>query len=85
MFTLDAAREDEVVAELKPAKGQDLGAGKGQEIKTTLRGGVVGLIFDGRGRRPFNLPEDQETRVSKLHEWSEATGEYEDVAEPVVG
>ncbi len=85
MFTVEAAREDQVVAELKPVKGLDLGAGKGQEIKTTLQGGVVGLIFDGRGRRPFNLPEEQVSRVAKLHEWSEATGEYEDVAEPVVG
>ncbi len=85
MFVVPADREDEVTAELKPVKGLDLGAGKGQEIKTTLRGGVVGLIFDGRGRQPFVLPEQQSERVGKLQEWSEATGEYEDAAQPVAG
>jgi len=85
MFVVPAAREDEIAAEIKPAKGLDLGAGKGQEVKTTLRGGVVGLIFDGRGRRPFALPEDHGQRVAKLQEWSAAVGEYEDNAEPVAG
>ncbi len=85
MFVIPADREDEVTAEIKPAKGLDLGAGKGQEVKTTLRGGVVGLIFDGRGRQPFVLPEQQSERVGKLQEWSEATGEYADAAEPVAG
>ena len=75
MFMLPAAREDRVKAVLTPVKGLDLGAGKGQEVTTELRGGVVGLIFDGRGRQPFSLPEDA-TRVAKLREWSAATNEY---------
>jgi uncharacterized protein (TIGR01319 family) len=85
LFVIPATHEDEVAAVLKPAKGLDLGAGKGQEVKTKLRGGVVGLIFDGRGRRPFVLPEDHTERVAKLQEWSAAVGEYEDNAQPVVG
>ncbi len=76
LFLIPAARDDRVQASLKPAKGLDLGAGKGQELRTELRGGVVGLIFDGRGRRPFTLPEDATERVAKLQEWSEATAEY---------
>ena len=84
MWQQPAAYEDEVQAQFKPAKGFDLGAGKGQELTTTLRGGVVGLIFDGRGRRPFLLPADPAQRMAKLLEWSAATGEYEDAAaEPV--
>jgi uncharacterized protein (TIGR01319 family) len=76
MFTLPATREDRVKAVLKPVKGIDVGAGKGQEVSTELRGGVVGLIFDGRGRQPFTLPEEADQRVARLREWSDATDEY---------
>ncbi len=76
MFTLPATHEERVKATLKPAKGIDIGAGKGQEVVTELRGGVVGLIFDGRGRQPFTLPDAAEERVAKLREWSLATDEY---------
>ncbi len=55
-------------AELDPLRGLDLGAGKGHKIETELSGGVVGIILDGRGR-PFNLPEDDKTRIRKLKEW----------------
>jgi hypothetical protein len=70
-----ATYDDHVKAVLRPAKGIDVGAGKGQEVHTELRGGVVGLIIDGRGRQPFALPEDA-TRIAKLREWSAATAEY---------
>jgi len=76
MFLVPATHEEPVKAQLKPAKGLDLGAGKGHEIETELRGGVVGLIFDGRGRQPFVLPEEPVERIAKLREWSEATEEY---------
>ncbi|MBM4132071.1 methylaspartate mutase, partial [bacterium] len=75
LLLVPAAREDRVRAVLRPIKGLDVGAGKGQELQTELRGGVVGLIFDGRGRQPFALPEDA-TRIAKLREWSLATAEY---------
>ena len=76
MFTIEATYDEPVKAILKPVKGLDLGNGKGQEVTTDLRGGIVGLIFDGRGRRPFTLPTDSGTRVAKLREWSQATNEY---------
>jgi len=75
LFLVPATHEDHVKAVLRPVKGIDVGAGKGQEVHTELRGGVVGLIFDGRGRQPFALPEDA-TRIAKLREWSAATAEY---------
>jgi len=75
LLLVPAGREDRVRAVLRPVKGLDIGAGKGQELQTELRGGVVGLIFDGRGRQPFALPEDA-TRIAKLREWSLATAEY---------
>ncbi|MCD6310251.1 MAG: glutamate mutase L [Candidatus Eremiobacteraeota bacterium] len=63
-------------AELQPARGFDLGEGKGAKIKTTLHGGVVGIILDGRGRNPFNLPKDKQKRIDKLHQWAEALKAY---------
>jgi len=55
-------------AELEPLKHLDLGRGKGNKVTAELSGGIVGLILDGRGR-PFELPEDDKTRVASLKEW----------------
>ena len=67
-----------VKAILTPGKGLDLGAGKGEIIKTTIYGGVVGLFLDGRGR-PFMLPESKTERISSLQKWSTATNEYPNI------
>ncbi len=64
-----------VGAVLTPGKNQDIGAGKGEVIETTIFGGVVGIILDGRGR-PFHLPEDAATRIQNLKDWSRAANEY---------
>ncbi len=56
-------------ATLKPGRGLDIGAGKGQEIKTELHGGVVGIVLDTRGRRPFTLPLEASERVPLLKKW----------------
>ena len=69
-------------AVLKPEKGFDVGEGKGRERTVTLKGGVVGLVFDCRGRRPFRLPEDRARRIAKLAEWNEALGIYPAKAAP---
>ncbi len=73
---------ERVEAVLKPEKQFDVGEGKGRERKVSLRGGVVGLIFDCRGRRPFALPEDRTRRIAKLTEWNEALGIYPSAAAP---
>ncbi len=64
-----------VKASLDPAKSLDIGEGKGHRIETEVSGGVVGIILDGRGR-PFRLPEDEKTRVTKLKEWMHALDIY---------
>ena len=69
------AEYEPINATLSPAKGMDVGAGKNEEINTTLYGGVVGLVFDGRGR-PFNLPTENDKRISSLNVWSNAMNEY---------
>jgi uncharacterized protein (TIGR01319 family) len=60
----------------RPARGFDLGAGKGGEIEVEAEGGVVGLIFDTRGRNPFVLPVEASVRVPKLIEWIKALDAY---------
>ncbi|MCD6337139.1 MAG: glutamate mutase L [Candidatus Marinimicrobia bacterium] len=65
-------------AEIIPARGVDVGSGPGQVVKTKIYGGLVGVIIDARGRRPFVLPEHPAERVSKLQEWSKAINEFED-------
>jgi uncharacterized protein (TIGR01319 family) len=63
-------------AVLRPERGFDVGAGKGKEREVTLKGGVVGLIFDCRGRQPFGLPTERQSRIAKLNEWNETLGVY---------
>ena len=64
-----------VKATLRPGRGLDIGAGKGETIETTVFGGVVGLLLDGRGR-PFILPHSKTERIASLQKWSIATNEY---------
>jgi hypothetical protein len=59
-----------------PERGFDLGAGKGKPLEARLLGGVVGLIIDARGRRPFVLPADPADRITRLRTWNRALGMY---------
>jgi uncharacterized protein (TIGR01319 family) len=67
-----------IEAEIQPARGVDVGDGPGQSIKTNIYGGLVGIIVDARGRRPFVLPENPAQRVSALQAWSKAVKEFEE-------
>lgn len=64
----DMPYETEVNFEIEPAKGFDVGAGKGKKVIKSLRGGVVGLIIDTRGR-PFSFDRNYENRVEALNDW----------------
>jgi uncharacterized protein (TIGR01319 family) len=59
-----------------PERGFDLGAGKGKPVTRTVRAGVVGLVIDARGRRPFALPDDPSARIARLREWNRALDLY---------
>ena len=61
--------------ELRPAKGVDVGEGKGNASTRPVKGGVVGLLLDGRGR-PLQLPAEQQTRVAALTRWYKAVDLY---------
>jgi hypothetical protein len=59
-----------------PERGFDLGVGKGKPLTAEILGGVVGLIVDARGRRPFTLPEQAAERIGRLRAWNRAIGLY---------
>jgi hypothetical protein len=61
---------------IEPDRAFDMGSGKGKAIDITVRGGVVGLIVDARGRRPFELPKDKTKRIEKLRAWNRALNIY---------
>jgi hypothetical protein len=60
----------------RPERGFDLGPGKGKPLEADVTGGVVGLIVDARGRRPFVLPEDPAQRIERLRAWNRALDLY---------
>ena len=67
---------EEAEATLIPGKGLDIGAGIDEQIICKVRGGVVGIILDGRGRQPFTISEDINVRIDSLVKWSNEVEEY---------
>lgn len=64
--------EGRVKLRVGPERSFDLGEGRGRAIEREIRGGVVGLIVDTRGRQPFRLPEAEAERIERLRAWSQA-------------
>ncbi|MBQ3643539.1 MAG: glutamate mutase L [Candidatus Riflebacteria bacterium] len=60
---------------VKPKWGFDMGNGDGKEFEGEVHGGVVGVIFDTRGR-PFTLPKDNSERVKVVKSWYKAMNLY---------
>jgi hypothetical protein len=60
---------------IHPAKQVNVGAGAGVSVTREVQGGVVGLLFDGRGR-PLQLPADHAARVAALKKWYQAVDLY---------
>jgi hypothetical protein len=73
LFSLAAG--EEAVVSITPARAVDAGAGKGVPVERRARGGVVGLVLDGRGR-PLQLPKKEDERVRALKEWHQALNLY---------
>ena len=61
---------------LTPARGVDVGGGPGMRVTRKLRGGQVGLVLDGRGRRPLLVPTVKAARVAAAARWSAALDMY---------
>jgi len=60
---------------VRPVRGWDAGGGPGARVETEVEGGLVGIIFDARGR-PLELPEREKDRVQKLTEWIRELNAY---------
>ena len=73
LFSL--TRDQQATVRLQPSKQVDLGEGPGQSFTRTVKGGVVGLMLDARGR-PLQLPTDQTARIALLTRWYQAVGLY---------
>jgi len=76
LVRLDYPESGRVQLTVTPERGFDVGAGRGRPVTRTVRGGVVGLVVDTRGRRPFELPEDASTRIARLRAWNQALELY---------
>ncbi|MEO0138478.1 MAG: glutamate mutase L [candidate division WOR-3 bacterium] len=68
---------------LEPIRGADVGEGRGKKYMAEVEGGVVGLIFDGRGR-PLYIPENDDERIESLIKWYESLDVYPRILETVV-
>jgi len=66
---------EEAQMTLEPARGFDVGKGRGSRVEARVSGGVVGVIIDCRGR-PFTLPTDVGERVAKLKGWMKELNAY---------
>jgi hypothetical protein len=66
---------EEATVAMTPARSVDLGVGKGVPVERRARGGVVGVVLDGRGR-PLQVPTQAEERVRALKRWHAALNLY---------
>ncbi len=60
---------------VEPARGFDLGAGPGTPLEREVRGGMVGLILDARGR-PLLLPSERSACRQAMTKWVTAMKLY---------
>jgi uncharacterized protein (TIGR01319 family) len=67
--------DERAKVELRPAKLVSLGKGNGVPVTQEVRGGVVGLLLDGRGR-PLVLAKDDPSRLAALMRWAQAVNLY---------
>jgi hypothetical protein len=58
---------------VRPRHGIDAGFGPGRSGTLTIRGGIMGLVIDSRGR-PIRLPADSGRRREALKKWRSSLG-----------
>ncbi|MGE3152509.1 MAG: glutamate mutase L [Nitrospiraceae bacterium] len=75
LILIPLAHEHPATIALMPDPLCDVGQGKGQPVTREVRGGIVGLLLDGRGR-PLQLPSDPSIRQAQLERWSRTLDLY---------
>ncbi len=68
--------DEEAVVEVNPARRFNMGDGHGKTVKKTVRGGLVGLVIDTRGR-PLIMPDKKDERRKVMAKWYEDFGMYD--------
>jgi uncharacterized protein (TIGR01319 family) len=65
--------EETATLQLEPTRKFNLGPGPGKTLEAQVRGGVVGLILDARGR-PLCLPAEAQERICLRKGWMRELG-----------
>jgi hypothetical protein len=68
------------IVEANPTRHFDVGEEPGKPSRRRMRGGVVGLVLDGRGR-PIALNPDDAERRKQLMTWGEVMNSYAELSE----
>ena len=79
MKLIPLAGGQQATVKLDPTRDFDVGKGKGVPLESTVVGGTVGVILDGRGR-PLEIPVDAGVRVPLLKQWMTALNVYDAAA-----
>lgn len=59
----------EVTIDMHPTRHYDVGEGNGKPLKKKVRGGVVGVVIDARGR-PLQTDPDRNKRIEQIKKWA---------------
>ncbi len=73
LHVIALAPEQQAELTVQPARNIDVGAGLGKPVKQIVNGGLLGLIFDARGR-PLEIKGDDVTKRSQRQQWLKAIG-----------
>ncbi|MFQ5956754.1 MAG: glutamate mutase L, partial [Candidatus Brocadiales bacterium] len=73
LYPLSADEEADI--EINPTRPFNLGKGMGSAVKEKVRGGVVGLVIDARGR-PLSIPAAKDKRMRQLTSWAKSLDAY---------
>ena len=75
LAVLSTKNAESVTLTVTPARGFDVGAGKGSAVSKVVRGGTVGIVVDTRGR-PLTLPDSAADRIARLGAWNRELNLY---------
>lgn len=75
ILLIPLSTHQEAIAEFIPGKGFDLGAGIGKKVSARVKGGIVGVLLDARGR-PIATAQEEMARVQQLQHWARAVELY---------
>lgn len=70
---LPVSTGEAIRVKIEPTRQFDVGAGYGRAWEGEVKGGVVGILIDARGR-PLQLSNDEDERIKQVRSWLMAAG-----------